>query len=283
MSHHRVNAPRTSADRRRIRCRVRARTIPGWDAGRSGNRVMVQCGHAVVVCRNSRRVNTFSVLSQFDETNKHIRHVRLDVGRSVGNIARAYALPELRSIFLTSFFFNVGFGFFISFFGVFLIHRFGFTEGQIGFFCVCRLVDHLHAARDDEGRCGAPDRAAGLARHALGGVGGDGGLYVRACLVVDLGHRTVCVDIQRPLNGKHGRAVEPVGRARGARGESGNWVEYSGARAVAAAARRRIHRGVTRAISPGPGRIIHDVPCMGHVRSVLSANTSRGPRRVVEP
>src|SRR5262249_48941821 len=78
--------------------------------------------------------NTFSVLVQFKETNKHIRRVRVDVARSVGNIARAYALPELRSIFLTSFFFNAGFGFFISFFGVFLIHRFGFTEGQIGHF-----------------------------------------------------------------------------------------------------------------------------------------------------
>jgi DHA1 family tetracycline resistance protein-like MFS transporter len=35
---------------------------------------------------------------------------------------------------VTSFFFNAGFGFFISFFGVFLIHRFGYNESQIGNF-----------------------------------------------------------------------------------------------------------------------------------------------------
>jgi DHA1 family tetracycline resistance protein-like MFS transporter len=79
-------------------------------------------------------VNTLSVLFQFGETNKHVRHVKVEFGRSVHNIARAFQLPELRSIFLTSFFFNAGFGFFISFFGVFLIYRFGFNELQIGHF-----------------------------------------------------------------------------------------------------------------------------------------------------
>jgi DHA1 family tetracycline resistance protein-like MFS transporter len=79
-------------------------------------------------------INTLSVLFQFRETNQHIRHVPIDMTRSLNNIARAYALAELRTIFLTTFFFNAGFGFFISFFGVFLIHRFGFTEGQIGHF-----------------------------------------------------------------------------------------------------------------------------------------------------
>jgi DHA1 family tetracycline resistance protein-like MFS transporter len=79
-------------------------------------------------------LNTTSVLLQFHETNRHMRHVELDVRRSLNNIARAYALTDLRSIFLTMFFFNAGFGFFVSFFGVFLIHRFGFNEGQIGHF-----------------------------------------------------------------------------------------------------------------------------------------------------
>jgi DHA1 family tetracycline resistance protein-like MFS transporter len=78
--------------------------------------------------------NTLSVLFQFRETNRHIRDAPVLLSKSVNNIARAYALPELRSIFLTSFFFNAGFGFFMSFFGVFLIHRFGYDEGQIGHF-----------------------------------------------------------------------------------------------------------------------------------------------------
>ena len=62
------------------------------------------------------------------------RVVPVELARSLNNIARAYALPELRSIFLTSFFFNAGFGFFISFFGLFLISRFNFNEARIGNF-----------------------------------------------------------------------------------------------------------------------------------------------------
>src|SRR5438876_6803393 len=54
--------------------------------------------------------------------------------KGVANIARAFRMPELRTIFLTSFFFNAGFGFFISFFGLFLIHRFNFNEARIGNF-----------------------------------------------------------------------------------------------------------------------------------------------------
>jgi DHA1 family tetracycline resistance protein-like MFS transporter len=79
-------------------------------------------------------LNTLSVQFLYAETNVHIRRVDLDVTRSLHNIARAYALPDLRPIFLTLFFFNAGFGFFISFFGVFLIDRFGYGEGQIGNF-----------------------------------------------------------------------------------------------------------------------------------------------------
>jgi MFS family permease len=78
--------------------------------------------------------NTIQVLVQFDETNTHIRHFDVDFTRGIGNIARAYAMPELRPIFLTTFFFNAGFGFFISFFGVFLIHRSGSTKPASGAF-----------------------------------------------------------------------------------------------------------------------------------------------------
>jgi len=78
--------------------------------------------------------NTTQVLLQFDETNQHIRHFPMQVFKGIANIARAYGMPELRTIFLTSFFFNAGFGFFIAFFGLFLIHRFNFNEARIGNF-----------------------------------------------------------------------------------------------------------------------------------------------------
>ena len=96
-------------------------------------------------------LNTLSVLLQFTETNEHIRRVPLDVARSLNNLARAYAMPQLRPIFLTSFIFHAGFGFFISFFGLFLIHRFGFNEARIGnFFAwvgVCAIFTQLVTTR----------------------------------------------------------------------------------------------------------------------------------------
>ena len=95
--------------------------------------------------------NTTQVLVQFDETNAHIRHFPMQFFRGLANIARAYAMPELRTIFLTSFFFNAGFGFFISFFGLFLISRFNFNEARIGnFFAwvgVCAIFTQTFTTR----------------------------------------------------------------------------------------------------------------------------------------
>jgi len=95
--------------------------------------------------------NTAQVLLQFDETNQHIRKLSVDFTKGIHNIVRAYGMRELRPIFLTTFFFNGGFGFFISFFGVFLIHRFNFNEARIGnFFAwvgVCAIFTQLFTTR----------------------------------------------------------------------------------------------------------------------------------------
>jgi DHA1 family tetracycline resistance protein-like MFS transporter len=95
--------------------------------------------------------NTTQVWLQFDETNRHIRRFPMQLLRGMANIARAYAMPELRTIFLTSFLFNMGFGFFISFFGLFLIHRFNFNEARIGnFFAwvgVCAIFTQTFTTR----------------------------------------------------------------------------------------------------------------------------------------
>ncbi len=95
--------------------------------------------------------NTAQVLLQFEETNQHIRAFSVRLLKGVANIARAYAMPELRAIFLTSFFFNGGFGFFMAFFGVFLIHRFNFNEVRIGNFMgwvgVCAIFTQMFTTR----------------------------------------------------------------------------------------------------------------------------------------
>ena len=104
--------------------------------------------------------NTMQVLLQFDETNKHIRQVRVQFFKGVANIVRAYGMPELRTIFLTSFFFNMGFGFFIAFFGLFLINKFNFNEARIGnFFAwvgVCAIFTQIVTTRRVAARFSEP-------------------------------------------------------------------------------------------------------------------------------
>ena len=95
--------------------------------------------------------NTMQVLLQFEETNKHIRQTKVQFFKGVANIIRAYGMAELRTIFLTSFFFNMGFGFFIAFFGLFLINKFNFNEARIGnFFAwvgVCAIFTQIVTTR----------------------------------------------------------------------------------------------------------------------------------------
>lgn len=52
--------------------------------------------------------------------------------RSIRNIMRAFHLKYLRPVFVISFLHNFGFSFYIAFFSVFLIDRFGFSQGNIG-------------------------------------------------------------------------------------------------------------------------------------------------------
>jgi len=51
--------------------------------------------------------------------------------KSMGDIAAVFRWKELRGLFAASFLFYSGFGF-ISFFGVYMTDKFGFTEGQTG-------------------------------------------------------------------------------------------------------------------------------------------------------
>ncbi len=77
--------------------------------------------------------NLCFVYFMFKETNTHTKETtKLDWGRSVHNIARAFNAEKLRPIFFTNFLFNIGFSFYVTFASVFLFYRFGFTESSIG-------------------------------------------------------------------------------------------------------------------------------------------------------
>lgn len=77
---------------------------------------------------------TNAVLVSFflKETNKHTKEGSIEWGRSVKNIARALGLKSVRPLFVTNFLFQMGFSFYMTFSTVFLLYRFGFTEGTIG-------------------------------------------------------------------------------------------------------------------------------------------------------
>lgn len=86
-------------------------------------------------------INGLSVGAFFTETHKNPnREQKIHWLRSLNNVKNAYDLKEIRHLFLTTFLFNSGFTFFTTFFGVYLISKFAYTQGQIGdFFAVVGL------------------------------------------------------------------------------------------------------------------------------------------------
>ena len=77
-------------------------------------------------------LNGILVLSFLRETNKFAKEGRVEWGRSIRNIVRALRMKALRPLFITNFLFQMGFSFYMTFSTVFLLTRFGFTEGNVG-------------------------------------------------------------------------------------------------------------------------------------------------------
>jgi len=79
--------------------------------------------------------NLYSVRTFFKETNKFLsKSPKIEWGKAVHNILQAFQLESLRLLFLTNFLFFSGFTFFVTFFSIFLIKKFHFTQGDIGTF-----------------------------------------------------------------------------------------------------------------------------------------------------
>ncbi len=80
-------------------------------------------------------INVLSIILFFPETHKKLSHgLKINWSRSILNIYHAATFKGLRPLFSTVFLFNGGFTFFTTFFSVFLIQRFAFTQGNIGDF-----------------------------------------------------------------------------------------------------------------------------------------------------
>jgi len=80
-------------------------------------------------------INVISILLFFPETLTNKNHtLKIKWSRSFSNVYHAAINKELRVLFGTVFLFTAGFTFFTTFFSVFLIDRFNFTQGNIGDF-----------------------------------------------------------------------------------------------------------------------------------------------------
>lgn len=78
-------------------------------------------------------VNTFLVFTFLRETNIHVkRDNTIDWGRAIKNITHALSLEKVRPLFIANFIYQTGFTFYMTFASVFLLTRFGFTEGMLG-------------------------------------------------------------------------------------------------------------------------------------------------------
>ena len=78
-------------------------------------------------------LNVLSVIFLLPETIKQKQQtLALHFGKSVKNIRKAFNLSGMKPLFTTAFLMTAGFTFYITFFSVFLIHKFGFSQGSIG-------------------------------------------------------------------------------------------------------------------------------------------------------
>ncbi len=77
-------------------------------------------------------VNILSLLFMFSETLKEAIHTKIDAFTGFKNLAKAFTITNLRSLFLVSFFLTFGFNFFTQFFNAYLIEKFNVTPSQSG-------------------------------------------------------------------------------------------------------------------------------------------------------
>ncbi len=80
-------------------------------------------------------VNVMSVIFLLPETLTKVRHiVSIQWLKSIRNIISAFGMKALRVPFVSTFLYQAGFSFFITFFSIYLITKFQFSQGNIGDF-----------------------------------------------------------------------------------------------------------------------------------------------------
>jgi DHA1 family tetracycline resistance protein-like MFS transporter len=87
-------------------------------------------------------INFVLILARFPETIPALKKDhRIELLTAVRNVTRGFASPRLRVPLAASFFFNAGFTFFTTFFGVYLARKYGFSQDDTGdYFAVVGLA-----------------------------------------------------------------------------------------------------------------------------------------------
>lgn len=76
--------------------------------------------------------NMIQVAFKFPETSKYRRETPVSIFTGMCNVAKAFSMGNVRTMFVSIFFLTIGFNFFTQFFQVFLYQKFGLTMSQIG-------------------------------------------------------------------------------------------------------------------------------------------------------
>jgi len=79
-------------------------------------------------------LSALSIIFFLPETIRQKEDLDIHWLRSIANVARAYELTRMRTIFAVGFLFQASFAFFASFINVYLYQEYRFNEGQIGEF-----------------------------------------------------------------------------------------------------------------------------------------------------
>lgn len=78
-------------------------------------------------------INTVLTARILKETHPSpLKELRVDLAKSVHNIVKAFNYEKLKYLFITALFFQSGFSFFTAFFSVYLIHKFNFSQTDLG-------------------------------------------------------------------------------------------------------------------------------------------------------
>jgi DHA1 family tetracycline resistance protein-like MFS transporter len=83
---------------------------------------------AIMAVMNAGVVKLF-----FRETLREPIHNHMTIWTGAHNVVKAFTMPSLRAVYISSFLLGFGFNFFAQFFSVFLVARFNFGSTQIGF------------------------------------------------------------------------------------------------------------------------------------------------------